>query len=114
MVIIHKDPRLDILAKKEAELNSNYTKALEHTTMGFRLLVMRTNDRQLVMRTRTLLMQKYPGQKNYLIYQAPYVKLQFGNFRTKEDAEVYRKQISRMLNGIQINVIPERIEMKPE
>ena len=113
-VIIHKDPRIDILEKKQLELNSNYLKVLSRSAMGYRLQVLSTNDRNLAMKTRSDLLQKFPEQKNYMIYQAPYVKLQFGNFRTKSDAEIYRKQISKMLNGASIYLIEQRIEIKGE
>lgn len=109
-VIIHKDPRLDILARKEAELNTAYNKAIEKTMMGFRIQVLSTNDRAYVMKVRAMLLKKFPDKKNYLIYQAPYVKLRFGNFKTKEEADGYMKQISKMLNGASLYLIPERIE----
>ena len=111
-VIIHKDPRIDILQKKQLELNTNFLKVIARSAMGYRLQVLSTNDRVLAMKTRTDLLQKFPEQKNYMIYQAPYVKLRFGNFRTKDEAEIYRKQISKMLNGATIYLIEERIEVK--
>lgn len=111
-VVIHKDSRIDILQKKQLELNTNYLKVVARSAMGYRLQVLSTNDRVLAMKTRTDLLQKFPEQKNYMIYQAPYVKLRFGNFRTKDEAEIYRKQISKMLNGATIYLIEERIEVK--
>jgi hypothetical protein len=109
-VVIHKDSRLDILAKKEAELNSAYSKALEKTMMGYRIQVISTTDRAYVMNVRSTLLKKFPSQKNYLIFQAPYVKLRFGNFKTKEEADTYIKQISKLLNGASVYLVPERIE----
>jgi hypothetical protein len=113
-VIIHKDARLDVLAQKEAELNLAYTKAMEKTMMGYRIQVMSTNDRDLVMKTRALLYKKFPEQRNYLIYQAPYAKLRFGNFKTKDEADTYMKQITKLLNGASIYLVPDRIEITPE
>jgi hypothetical protein len=113
-VAIHKDFRLDILAKKEAELNAAAAKAKARSAMGYRLQVLSTNDRELAMRTRTQLLQKFPEHKPYMFYQAPYVKLTFGNFVTKQEAELYKKQISRMLGGISIYTLSQRIELKPE
>jgi hypothetical protein len=113
-VIIHKDARLDVLAKKEADLNLAYAKAMEKTTMGYRIQVMSTNDRDLVMKTRAMLYKKFPEQKNYLIYQAPYAKLRFGNFKTKDEADTYMKQITKLLNGASIYLVPDRIEITPE
>jgi len=109
-VVIHKDSRLDILAKKEADLNSAYAKALDKTMMGYRIQVISTNDRANVMKVRSMLLKKFPSQKNYLIFQAPYVKLRFGNFKTKEEADPYMKQISKLLNGASVYLVPERIE----
>ncbi len=111
-VVVHKDQRIDLLEKKQLEMNSHFIKVLSRTAMGFRLQVMSTNDRSLAMKTRTDLLQKFPEQKNYMIYQAPYVKLRFGNFRTKDEAEIYRRQISKMLNGASIYLIEERIEVQ--
>ena len=113
-VVVHKDFRLDILAKKEAELNAAATKAAARTGMGYRLQVLSTNDRELAMKTRTQLLQRFPDQKVYMLYQAPFVKLKFGNFKTKEESIAYKTQISRMLGGASIYILTERIEIKPE
>ena len=113
-VIVHKDDRLDILGEKEAEINLMISKMNSRTAMGYRLQVLSTNDRDLAMRTKTQLLQMFPEQKSYMLFQLPYVKLRFGNFKTKEEAEPYRKQISRMLEGSNIYLVPERIEVKPD
>ncbi|MGI8584310.1 MAG: SPOR domain-containing protein [Chitinophagaceae bacterium] len=113
-VVVHKDFRLDILARKEAELNLAVIKAAARSAMGYRLQVLSTNDRELAMKTRTQLLQRYPDQKVYMSFQAPYVKLTFGNFTTKQEAELYKKQISRMLEGASVYTLSQRIEIKPE
>ena len=113
-VVIHKDDRLDILGEKQAEINLLASKIAARTAMGYRLQILSTNDRDLAMRTKTRLLQMFPEQKSYMLFQLPYVKLRFGNFKTKEEAEPYRKQISRMLHGASIHYVPERIEIKPE
>ncbi len=113
-VIVYKDYRLDILARKQAELNEAITKSAARSAIGYRLQVLSTNDRDFAMKTRTQLLQKFPEQKVYMMYQMPYVKLKFGNFKSKQEAETYKKQISRMLNGATIYTISERIEIKPE
>ncbi|MDQ6757994.1 MAG: SPOR domain-containing protein [Bacteroidota bacterium] len=113
-VIVHKDFRLDILAKKEAELNAAAIKLSARTGMGYRLQVLSTNDRELAMKTRTQLLQRYPDQKVYMSFLAPYVKLTFGNFVTKQEAEMYKKQISAMLGGSSVYTVSTRIEIKPE
>ena len=113
-VVVYKDFRLNILARKQAELNDALTKSAARSAMGFRLQVLSTNDREYAMKTRTQLLQKFPEQKVYMMYQMPYVKLKFGNFKTKQEAEIYKKMISRMLDGASIYTLAEKIEIKPE
>jgi hypothetical protein len=113
-VLVHADYRLDILEKRQAELNEVAAKMAMRSAMGYRLQVLSTNDRDLAMKTKSQLLQRFPDQKAYMFFQLPYVKLRFGNFKTREEAEVYRKQISRMMDGASIYIVPERIEVKPE
>ena len=113
-VTVHKDFRLDILARKESDINAVTIKNAARVGMGYRLQVLSTNDRELAMKTRTQLLQKYPDEKVYMLYQAPYIKIEFGNFINKQDAERYKNQISRMMNGASVYVVPKRIEVKPD
>ena len=113
LVVVHKDYRLDILGRKEAEINTAVTKSHERSAKGFRLMVLSTNDKELAFRIRTQLLQRFPDQKVYMWFQAPFIKLKFGNFRTRQEADVYKAQISRMMNGASIYYLPETVEVKP-
>lgn len=113
-IVVHKDYRLDVLEKQYAEINETAAKLAARSAMGFRLQVLSTNDRDFAMQTKSKLLQRFPEQKTYMFFQLPYVKLRFGNFKTRQEAEVYRKQISRMMDGASIYIVPERIEIKPE
>lgn len=113
-VFVHKDFRLDALEKKYAEINETAAKLAARSAMGYRLQVLSTNDRDFAMQTKSKLLQRFPEQKTYMFFQLPYVKLRFGNFKTREEAEKYRKQVSRMMDGASIYIVPERIEVKPE
>ena len=113
-VIVHADYRLQILGRKEAELNGAFAKKMERSAIGYRLKILSTDDKEMAFKTRTQLLQKFPEQKVYMYFQAPYVKLKFGNFKTKQEAESYKKQISKMLGGISIYLLNERVEVKPE
>lgn len=110
-VVVFKDYRLDILARKEAELNAaNYNKKV-HTAQGYRLMVLNTSDKDYAFKVRAQLLKEFPEQKLYMWYANPYVRIKFGNFRTKEEADVYKKQISNMLGGATIYYIEEPIEV---
>ena len=115
-VSVFKDYRLDVLAKKEAEFNSSKLLANGTYAMkGFRLMVLSTNDRVLAMKIREQLLQRYPDEKIYMTFQAPYLKLKFGNFVEKNDAERLKNDIIRakIITG-NIYIVPEMIEAKAE
>lgn len=112
---IIKDQRLDLLAKKEAVYYEALVAAGNRTAKGYRLMVLNTNDRNLALSVRSKLLQVYPDQKVYMSFQPPYIKLKFGNFPEKADAEKMRKEIqSRQLVTGNIYLVPETIEVKPE
>ncbi len=113
-VIVHSDYRLEILARKESEINTAILKTLARTAKGYRLMVLNTNDRDYALKVRSELLQKFPEQKPYMWYSNPYIKIKFGNFRTKDEAEDYKDKISRMLNGASIYLLSETIEVKPD
>ncbi|MGG9970289.1 hypothetical protein ACQ33O_00730 [Ferruginibacter sp. SUN002] len=113
-VTVVKDSRLDVLAKKEAEFNDkNVLPNGTYAMKGFRLMVLSTNDRAFAMKVRSQLLQRYPDQKVYMSFQAPYLKLKFGNFLEKTDAEKMKNDIAKAkLVTSNIYVVPEMVEIK--
>jgi hypothetical protein len=112
-VVVFKDARLDILGRREAEINTAILKKQARTAQGYRLMILNTSDKDYAFKVRAELLQKFPEQKPYMWYANPYIRIKFGNFRTKEEADVYRKQISKMLNGANIYYLQETIEVDP-
>ncbi len=112
-VTVFKDYRLEVLARKEAEVNTAILKNQARITKGYRLMILNTNDKDYAFKVRTELLQKFPEQKPYMWFANPYIRIKFGNFRTKEEAEVYRREISKMLNGANIYLLNENIEVDP-
>ena len=110
-IIVSKDARLDLLAKKEMEFNVLGAKSAK----GFRLLVMNSNDREKVMAVRSKLLHQFPDQKVYMTFQAPNIKLKFGNFVDKAEAEKYRDLLgSQKVVTTNVYVVPEIVEVKPD
>ena len=114
-VTVLKDNRLNELAKKELAFNEAYNNAVARSSKGYRLMIINSNDRTQVMQVRSQLLQRYPEQKVYMSFQPPFIKLRFGNFVEKEDAEKYRKEIikSKLVTG-NVYLLPEIIEVKPD
>lgn len=113
-VVVFKDYRLNILARKEAELNAINYKKQAHTVLGYRLMVLNTSDKDYAFKVRAQLLKTFPEQKPYMWYANPYIRIKFGDFRTKEEADVYKKQISAMLGGATIYYLEEPIEVDPD
>ncbi len=113
-VTVIKDSRLDELAKKEAAFNDVLNMSAK-SGKGYRLMVLSTNDRPMAMKVRAQLLQNYPDQKIYMIYQPPNIKLKFGDYVEKADAESMRKDIvrSKIVTG-NIYIVPDKIEIKPD
>jgi hypothetical protein len=112
-VLVHKDPRVDAMVKKQAAINSAVKKASPRTMRGYRLLVVNTNKRDEAIDAKTKIYTYFPDLKAYLSYQSPYFKLKAGNFQSREEAEKYRKQLNSMFpKGVFI--INDIIEVKAE
>ena len=62
-VLVHQDYRMEILARKEADINTAILKAQARIANGYRLMILNTNDRAYAMKVRGELLQKYPDQK---------------------------------------------------
>ena len=113
-VLLQKDSRIDILGQKMGDYNTSLAKNIR-SGKGFRLMLLTSNDRNVVMQTRSKLLQQYPEHKIYMIYQSPFIKLKMGNFVEKTDAEKLKKQLlsQKIVTG-NIYILSETIEIKPE
>src|SRR4030095_12634982 len=112
-VVIHKDTRVDLLVKKQAEINEETTRNARRVAKGFRLLVVNTNKREEAINAKAKLYQYFPELKSYLLYQSPYFKLKAGNFKERKDAESYQKKLNAFFpKGV--FVMNDMIEVKPD
>src|SRR4051812_5966293 len=88
-IVIHKDQRVDLLIRKQIEINEETSRDARRIAKGFRLLVANTNNREEALSAKTKVYTYFPELKTYLIYQSPYYKLKVGNFKERKDAEAY-------------------------
>ncbi len=108
-VYVNRDPRVDKLVDKHIELNRISSMGRVVIEQGFRLLVISTNKRDLVMKIRADLIRDYPQEKTYMSYQAPNFKVHFGNFSTRNEAEKAKRELSEII-GPSIIIVPSKIE----
>jgi hypothetical protein len=112
-IVIHRDPRVDLLVKKQAQINEETTRDARRIVPGYRIQVINTSDRNAAVNAKSRVYKSFPELKAYLIYQSPYFRLRVGNFREKEDADTYLKQLSKEFPG-SVYIVRDMIEVKPE
>ncbi len=110
-IVIHKDPRVDQLIKKQVEINEETTRNARRYVAGYRIQVINTSDRAAAMAAKSKIYQLFPDLKAYLLYQSPYFRLRVGNFKDKEDAEDYRKALSKEFPN-SVFLVRDTIEIK--
>lgn len=112
-IIVRKDPRLDLLTAKQAQINKRSAMMTSSGQYkGYRIQVISTNSRDQALRIKTELLSRFPDQKTYTSYQSPLFKVRIGNFIRKEDAEQFRKTLSRFYpRGVY--VVEDVIEYNP-
>ena len=65
-VIVHKDPRLELLVKKQATVNEVTSREGKKTDKGFRLMIISTNNRDEALAAKTKIYTYFPELKAYL------------------------------------------------
>jgi hypothetical protein len=112
-VVIHRDPRIDLLVKKQIEINEITTRNSRRSTQGYRIQVISTNNRTKALEAKTKIYQRFPELKTYLMYQSPFFKLKVGNFIDRDEAEIYLLDIKHLF-PTGAYVVRDVIEVKAE
>ncbi len=112
-VIVHKDRRFDELAAMQTEVNKKIFLSRSHFFHGFRIQAANTQNRDEANAIKAELLQRFPEQKSYLLYQSPNFRVRIGNFLIQKDAFQLRKKIAALYPGKGIYIIPDIIEHRP-
>jgi SPOR domain len=95
-IIVHKDARLDVLTTKQAAVNKLTAKMTSNGQYkGFRLQVLNSRSRDEAFKVKSELLQLFPNQKSYVLFQSPYFKVRIGNFIEKSEALSFRNQLTK-------------------
>ena len=112
-VRIHKDPRLDMLVKKQVQINEETSRESRRIAKGYRLIVITTNNRDEAIAAKTKVYTYFPELKAYMWHQSPYYKLKVGNFKERKEAEDYQKKLNLYFpKGVFI--MADKVEVKPD
>ncbi|QEC68683.1 SPOR domain-containing protein [Panacibacter ginsenosidivorans] len=113
-VIVHKDARLDILSTKQAAVNKLTSKMTSNGQYkGFRLQVLNSRSRDDAFKIKAQLLQLFPDQKTYVLFQSPYFKVRIGNFIEKSEALSFKNQLAKKYPQ-NAYVVEDIIEYTPE
>jgi hypothetical protein len=93
-VIVHKDPRIELLMTKQAEINEATSRDSRKTGKGYRLMIISTNNRDEAIAAKTKVYTYFPELKAYLWHQSPYYKVKAGNFKDRKEAEAYQEKMN--------------------
>ena len=80
---------------------------------GYRLQVLSTQSREQAFDLKADLLQRFPEQKAYTIYQSPYFKVRFGNFIEQKDANSYKQRLSAVYPQV-IYIVNDNVEYTPK
>jgi len=113
-IIVHKDARVDILTEKQIAINKVTSRMAGNGLFkGYRLQVLNTRNRDDAFKTKASLLENFPDEKTYILYQSPYFKVRIGNFANRADAENFKKQLSSYLTQ-PAYVVDDLIEYIPK
>jgi hypothetical protein len=94
-VVVNKDPRIDMLVKKQIQINEETSREARRIGKGYRLLVINTNKREEAIAAKSKVYTYFPELKTYLVYQSPYFRLKAGNFKERKEAEDFQKKLQK-------------------
>ncbi len=112
-VVIHKDPRLDLLINKQAQINEETTRESRRTAKGYRLMIISTSNRDEAIAAKTTVYTYFPELKAYLWHQSPYYKVKAGDFKERKEAEEYQKRLNVYFSK-GVYIMNDVVELKPE
>ena len=113
-IIVHKDARIDVLTAKQIAINK-VTAHLGSNGLfkGYRLQVLNTRSRDEAFKMKATLLENFPDEKAYVLYQSPYFKVRVGNFLNRNDAESFSKEVSTYLSQ-PAYIVDDMIEYIPK
>lgn len=110
-VSVQKDSRIDLLIKKQIQVNEETSRQSRRQDKGFRLLVISTTLREEALAAKTKVYTYFPELKAYLFHQSPYYRVKAGNFKERKEAEQYQRRLE-LLFPKGVFIINDVIEVK--
>jgi len=111
-VAIRKDPRLDILSARQAEINRKAVMMSITRARGYRIQIINTQRRDDANDVKVEMLRRFPEHKTYLLYRAPNFSVRLGNFLSQKEAEPIRKMIAALYPNRGIYLASDMVEYR--
>lgn len=108
-VIIHADPRLAVVVKKNE--NTALSIRRPYKTKGYRIQIYNGNDRSKASQAKVKFMKLFPGIRSYLVYNAPNFRVRIGDFRSRREAQESYELLTPHFSPCMI--VPDLITVSP-
>ena len=95
-VEVIKDPRVDTLIAKRAELNKATGAELVN---GFRVQIFTGANRKDAYSAQAKFQEEFPDIRSYVIYNEPNFKVRAGDFSTRMEAEKLQNELKKWFTG---------------
>ncbi len=96
-VYVNQNPDLQMIINNHISLNKN-----KYILKGWRVQIYLgsgQNSKTKANSRKTNFLSRYPNVNAYMVYDSPYFKIHVGNFRTKFEAEAFKKKISNYFSN---------------
>ncbi len=109
-VEVIKDPQIDSLIAKRAELNKSANPGSAVSITGFRVQIFSGPDRTKAYAEQARFKTLYPAIKTYISYTQPNYKVRAGDFRGKPEAEKLMNELKKHYSNLFI--FSDKINLK--
>ena len=98
-VVIHADPRLDVLMATNVKIKKAYASSPGKTAKvirsgrGFRVQIYNGNEKNAAVSKKVDFMRRFPSVKTYMTYTQPQFRVKVGDFQTRKDAQAFMLEI---------------------
>ena len=79
-IVIHKDPRLDMLVKKQIQINEETSRDSRRVAKGYRLMVITTNSRDEAIAAKTKVYTYFPRTKSLHVASVTLLQIESRQF----------------------------------
>jgi len=112
-VMIHADPRLDILMASlkpksgTGGTSSSGRSGVIRSGRGFRVQIYNGSDRNKATAIKVDFMRRYPNVRTYMSYIQPQFRVKVGDFRSRSEAQNFMQQLGSLYSPL--IVVPDII-----